>query len=111
MTDRTNFDQKIREIKDACGEGEYIFRGENRHYTEISSNLYRQCHEWEESDNRDPLAVLRMIPEYGIPGEEPYGDDNFPVLELEKTALYRARSHVRTAILCLLCLQGKSEAI
>lgn len=75
MTDKISFKRKIQEIKDACGQGEYIFRGENRHYGEISSNLYRQCCVWEEFS----------------------GDDNFPVLKLERTALDRARRHVRSA--------------
>ena len=95
MTDKTNFDLKIREIKDACVEWECIFRGENRHYREISSKLYRQCCEWEELDNRNPLVVLRMIPEYQIPEEEHSSGNHFPVLELEKTTFDRARSHIR----------------
>ena len=36
-----------------------------------------------------------MIPEYRIPGEEYFCDDDFPVLELERTTLDRARSHIR----------------
>ena len=97
MTNKTSFKQKIQEIKDACAEGDCVFRGENRHYEEISSKLYRQCREWEKSAGRDPLAVLRMIPEYQIQGEEQERccNDSFPVLELERTTVDRARSHVR----------------
>ena len=97
MTDKTSFERKIQEIKDACVEGEYVFRGENRHYGEISSKLYRQCCKWEESARRDPLAVLRMIPEYQIPGKEQEHlcDDCFPVLSLERATVDRARAHIR----------------
>lgn len=97
MTDKTSFERKIQEIKDACAEGEYVFRGENRHYGEISSKLYRQCRKWEESDGRDPLAVLRMIPEYQVPGEEQEHsrDEFFPLVSLEKATVDSARTHIR----------------
>ena len=34
--------EKIREILNECGEGKYIFRGENRDYGKVSSKLYRE---------------------------------------------------------------------
>lgn len=34
--------KKIREILNACMEGKYIFRGENREYEKVSSKLYRE---------------------------------------------------------------------
>ncbi len=34
--------EKIREILNECGEGKYVFRGENRDYGKVSSKLYRE---------------------------------------------------------------------
>ena len=42
MTIHEKLNQKIQEIQDICREGEYLFRGENLDYGEVSSNLYRQ---------------------------------------------------------------------
>ena len=61
--------EKIREILNECGEGKYIFRGENRDYGKVSSKLYRE------------YAAVSLV------------DDH--MLESERITVEKARHHVR----------------
>ena len=61
--------EKIREILNECGEGKYVFRGENRHYEKVSSKLYRE------------YAAASLV------------DDH--MLESERITVQEARRHVR----------------
>ena len=67
MYDKTQ--EKIREIVNECGEGKYIFRGENRDYGKVSSKLYRE------------YAAASLV------------DDH--MLESERLTVEEARRHVR----------------
>lgn len=61
--------EKIREILNECGEGKYIFRGENRDYGKVSSKLYRE------------YVAASLV------------DDH--ILETERITVQEARRHVR----------------
>ncbi len=42
MTDqKSSIHEEIRKILEECGEGDYIFRGEEKNFEKVSSNLYR----------------------------------------------------------------------
>ena len=76
MADKKELNQRIQEIIDKCGEGNYIFRGEKECYDTVSSNLYR---------------YYRKL--YKTRGHTL--DNGFPVSKLEKAIVDRARRHIR----------------
>ena len=78
MADQRKINQKIQEILDKCGEGKYIFRGENQIHLKVSSNLYRHYRELVEKRKK-----------------EPSNGNHFPVSKLEKEIVKRARRHIR----------------
>ncbi len=48
--------EKIQAILDKCSTGKYIFRGENKEYGKVSSGLYRQyCQRDDSKPDNDPL--------------------------------------------------------
>ena len=82
MTAQEKFNQKLKEISDACEEEKYIFRGEKEHYEKISSRLYRR---------------------YGGLFEDvenlPSSDVKLPVLlEMEKHIVSEAKNHFSPSI-------------
>ena len=63
MADQKKINQKMQEILDKYGEGNYIFRGEKKCYDKVSSNLYRYYSELYKTrgrtiDNLFPISKL-----------------------------------------------------
>ena len=78
MADQEKINQKIREVLDLCGKEKHIFRGENKIYPKVSSNLYRRYYE-----------LIKSIKNTS------YGKNVSPVLEIEKDIVDRAKYHIR----------------
>ena len=76
MVEQEKIHQKIQEILDKCDKGKYIFRGEERCYKEVSSNLYRHYNKLLKNKNNNTDNKSHL-----------------PVLKFEETIVDRARRH------------------
>ena len=76
MAEQEKIHQKIQEISNNCDKGKYIFRGEERCYEEVSSNLYRHYNKLLKNKNNNTDNKSHL-----------------PVLKFEETIVDRARRH------------------
>ncbi len=83
--EETTPEEKIQEILKKCETKDYIFRGENKNYSKVSSGLYRQYCERddEKPTNRSPLI----------------DNKNFFVSSIEQNIVEEARQHLRPGAL------------
>ena len=65
QNERSSVSQKICEITEKSADGDYIFRGEPKHYPKVSSNLYRKYQYDIEVDNFEIEVVQKEILDEG----------------------------------------------
>ena len=77
--------KKIQDILDKCPTGDYIFRGENKHYKVVSSGLYREYYQRDDSKpaNDDPLI----------------DSEHFSALDMEQDVVETAKQHISPSAL------------
>ncbi len=77
--------EKIQEILDKCSKGKYIFRGENKKYEKVSSGLYRQYCQRDDSKPNDSNPVI--------------DNEHFFVSSIEQNIIEGAKKHFRLGAL------------
>ncbi len=84
-TPQEKIQEKIQEILDKCSKGNYIFRGENKKYEKVSSGLYRQYCQRDDSKPNDSNPVI--------------DNEHFFVSSIEQNIIEGVKKHFRLGAL------------
>ncbi len=83
----TTTQEKIQAILEKCSTGKYVFRGENKDYGKVSSGLYRQYFQRDDSkpvNDSNPTTNDPLI-----------DNEHFFVSSVEKEIVEKVRQHIR----------------
>ena len=84
---KVKIQEKIQVILDKCSTGKYIFRGENKEYSKVSSGLYRQYCQRDDSkpvNDSNPTTNDPLI-----------DNEHFFVSSVEQDIVEKVRQHIR----------------